>query len=93
MGLVSYSTDLVIASYYDFPFLVPPLVLKKQYWPSLQTLVKSVLDPLPNFRYFVVDQYGHVTLTQIGSYTVKGTSLTDWLAQMASGDPAWKSLW
>lgn len=84
MGVVSFTTDYVIAGYYKIDVW--------NYWKVLADFSKTAIEPTTNFKRFHVDTWGHGMLTNIGGYSVSGTKLTNWLAQMASADPAWKSV-
>lgn len=84
LGLVSFTTDYVIAGYYEIDWW--------KYWSTLSSFTKEAIDPTEHFKHFYVDTWGHGTLTNMGAYSVKGTKLVDWLGQMAAADPAWKSV-
>jgi hypothetical protein len=84
MALLSFTTDYVIAQYYK--------MVVTSYWSTLGDFTKTALDPSGHFKNFRQDSWGHTMLTDMDKHTVKGVKLTDWLAQMASGDPAWTSV-
>jgi pectinacetylesterase len=61
---------------------------------ALLDLATTVIDPQPNFRYFLINGNSHTMLGAPGDarYTSQNVQLLTWLPQMVNDDPAWKSL-
>ncbi len=55
-------------------------------------LVTDRYAPLADAGTFVVAGQDHALLRDPSSYAAGGVSLTDWLVQLVSGDPAWHSV-
>lgn len=83
-GLLSYTNDSVISSYYG--------MTRRQFHRGLYDLATTSLDPVGSFKYFFVDGSNHVMLSwdQLGPGGVK---LSDWINQMVKDDPSWKSVY
>jgi hypothetical protein len=58
---------------------------------GLDALAKQRIDPLPRFKYFYVQQTGHVLMLQ-SDLSQNGVRLWDWIPQMLNDDPAWASV-
>lgn len=82
-GLLSYTNDSVISSYYN--------MTRRQFRKGLYGLAAESMDPLSSFKYFFVEGSSHVMLSwdQTGP---NGVKLSDWVNQMVKSDPNWKSV-
>lgn len=82
-GLLSYTNDSVISSYYN--------MTRREFKRSLYDMATESIDPLNSANYFFVDGSSHVMLDwdQLGP---GGARLSDWINQMYNDDPAWKSV-
>ncbi|HEY0096856.1 MAG TPA: esterase, partial [Archangium sp.] len=64
-----------------------------QFQAALLDLSRSVLEPLPHTRAFIVPGDSHTMLFNPGSYSAQGVPLLEWLNQMHTADDAtWKTL-
>ncbi len=85
MALLSSAQDQVISSYLGLS--------ATDFQSALQELNSTVLDPLPNTRYFVTTGQGHTMLSRPASQSSQGVGLIDWLNQMVNAsDTAWRSV-
>lgn len=82
-GLLSYTNDSVISSYYS--------MTKRQFKQELYSMASESLAPTTSFRYFFIDGTSHVMLSwdRVG---YNGAKLSDWINQMYNDDPNWKSI-
>lgn len=59
---------------------------------ALLDLTATVIDPLPNFKYFLVPGETHTMLGHAADFSQGGVSLNTWMTQFVSDDAAWKSI-
>lgn len=85
MALLSYTQDGVIRKFFGDQSAM-------QFQQNLTTMSTTLLDPLPNFRYYFAAGTGHTFLFTPALTTVKGVSLLSWITQMGSDDPKWNSV-
>ncbi len=83
MALLSSLQDQTIRGY----FLLSP----SGFQTALLMTATDLLDPTPNFRYFFVPGQTHTMLGGVNNFTVNNVSLWDWMNQMVTDDPSWKS--
>lgn len=83
-ALLSSLQDQTIRGY----FLLTPEAFEA----ALLSLAQNVIDPLPNFRYFITSGQRHTMLGSPASHASAGTPLYDWLRQEVEDDPAWSSI-
>ena len=89
-ALLSSLQDMTISGY----LLLSP----SGFQTALLDLAATVIDPQPNFKYFIVPGNTHTMLGQIESTTSNGVgksggvALSAWLKQFATDDPSWMSL-
>ncbi len=85
MALLSSQQDQVIRQYVG---LSGPA-----FQSALQELQSTVIDPLPNTRYFVTAGQAHTFLLNPTSQSSQGVAFMDWLNQMMDeSDPTWVSV-
>jgi hypothetical protein len=85
MALLSSQQDQVIRQYVG---LSGPA-----FQSALQELQSTVIDPLPNTRYFVTAGQAHTLLLNPASQSSQGVAFMDWLNQMMNeSDPTWMSV-
>jgi hypothetical protein len=84
LALLSSTQDQVIRSYF--------MLSASSFEASLNTMLTDVLDPQPNFRYYVVPGQFHTFLGNPDQTPTQGVKLTDWLGKMVQDDAGWKSL-
>jgi hypothetical protein len=85
MALLSSQQDQVIRAYLGLS--------ATGFQSALQELQTTVIDPLPNTRYFVTAGQGHTLLLNPASQSSQGVAFLDWLNQMMNeSDPTWVSV-
>ena len=63
-----------------------------QFQADLYDVATTVIDPLPDFRYFFVPGTTHTMLGDPARFkTTDGVALQSWITQMVTDDPAWSS--
>jgi hypothetical protein len=85
MALLSSQQDRVIRTYVGLS--------ATGFQSALQELQSTVIDPLPNTRYFVTSGEAHTFLLNPTSQSSHGVAFMDWLNQMMNeSDPTWVSV-
>jgi hypothetical protein len=62
-----------------------------QFAAELRRLGTTVMDPLPNARYFFTAGSGHPTLDDPDAIATPAPGLAAWLELMLSDSPEWRS--
>lgn len=83
MALLSSLQDKTISGY----LLRAPATFEN----DLLEMATERLDPTAHGRYFFVPGQTHTMLFDLAQFTSNGVRLGDWLKQLVSDDPAWKS--
>jgi hypothetical protein len=94
IALVSHLSDEVIRGFYGSIFVSPPSIgpmPASQFAAELRRLGTTVMDPLPNARYFFTAGSGHPTLDDPDAIATPAPGLAAWLELMLSDSPEWRS--
>jgi hypothetical protein len=84
MALLSSTQDSVIRGYF--------MLSADNFQTALNTMLVDVLEPQPNYRYFVVAGTFHTFLGVPDARPAQGVKLTDWLGRMVNDDAGWQSI-
>lgn len=84
LALLSYTQDQVIRAFFTLS--------ADAFQADLYDLATTVIDPLPNMRYFVATGTAHTFLGAPGGKTSQGVELWTWLGQLLNDDPSWSSV-
>ncbi len=84
LALLSSTQDVVIRSYF--------MLSADGFQTALNAMLAEVIDPQPNFRYYVSAGTFHTFLGNPDSHPTQNVKLTDWLGTMVNDDAGWQSL-
>ena len=84
LSLLESTQDQTIRSYF--------LLSATGFEQALRRMVAEVLDPTPNFRYFIETGSFHTVLGSPATHTSQGVNLNDWMKQLVTDDANWKSV-
>lgn len=84
LALLSSTQDAVIRTYFTLS--------ADNFQTSLNTMLTDVLEPQPNYRYYVTAGQFHTFLGSPDSHPAQNVKLTDWLGKMVNDDAGWQSL-
>jgi hypothetical protein len=84
LALLSSTQDSVIRGYF--------MLSADNFQTALNAMLVDVLEPQPNYRYYVVTGQFHTFLGVPDSHPAQGVKLTDWLGKMVNDDAGWQSL-
>lgn len=84
LALLSYTQDQVIRAFF--------MLSADAFQTDLYDLAGTVVEPLPNMRYFIASGSSHTFLGAPGATTSQGVALWSWLGQQLRDDSAWASV-
>ncbi len=85
MTLLSHNQDAVIRSFFGNQSA-------SQFETELYSVASTLLDPLPNFHYYISSGTGHTYLYTPGATFVKGVWLLSFISQMVNDNSKWVSI-